>query len=184
MNFIDYVTLMLINMTGGLTVLAFYLWSDAARSESGPKWVPAMAVPGAVASICGFAMVFTWPLPAPYNIAYGETSILLGMLLLGASWALAKGWSLLPLGIYAFFAGLVGILLGVRLWHAGLTTAPAMSAIGFILTGSGGIFAGLVLRLRTFTLLRRLGSLVLLAAAAIWLYTALTAYWMHLKPAI
>lgn len=182
--FIDYVTLMLANMVGGLLVLAFYLWRDVAASqpEIGRRWAPAMAVPGVVAAVTGFAMTFSWPLPTPYNIAFGETSVMLGLLFLAAAWALAKGWDLLPLGIYAFIAGSVGILLGIRIWHLGLTQAPLMSAVGFILTGSGGVCAGLVLWFRPNALLRRTGSVVLAAAAAIWTFTAIMGYWMHMKP--
>jgi len=183
--FIDYVTLMLANMVAGLLVLAFFLWRDAAdpRPETARKWAPAMAIPGLVAAVTGFAMTFTWPLPTPFNIAFGETSVMFGVLFLAAAWALARGWDLLPLGIYAFVAGLVGILLGVRIWHLGLTQSPPLSAIGFILTGSGGLFAGLVLWFRRNPLLRRTGSVVLTLAAAIWLFTAVMGYWMHMKPA-
>lgn len=184
MTFIDYVTLMLVNMVGGLLVLAVYLWQDVAalETETGRKWAPAFAVPGLIAAVCGFAMSFTWPLPNPYNIAFGETSVMLGLLFLAAAWALAKGWSLLPLCIYAFIAGAVGILLGIRIWHLALTANPPLSAIGFILTGSGGLFAGLVIWFRQNTLIRRLGSVILVIAAVIWLCTAILGYWTHLKP--
>jgi putative membrane protein len=86
--FIDYVTLMLANMAAGLLVLAVFLWRDisAATPDSGRRWAPAMAVPGLIATITGFAMTFTWPLPSPYNIAFGETSVMLGVLFLAASW--------------------------------------------------------------------------------------------------
>jgi len=125
-------------------------------------------------------MSFTWPLPVPYNCAYGEMSVLLGMLFLGASWSLAKEWDLLPLGIYAFFAGGAACLLGVRIIDQHLTLTPLMSEVGFILSGACGLFAGLVLWYRKIKSLRVLGAAVLLIAAAIWLLTAYEAYWSHL----
>ena len=116
--FIDYVTLMLINMAGGLFILASFIWKDIDK-ENSQFWAPAFALPGMIAVVCGFAMTFSWPLPKPYNVAFGETSILLGFLFLTAAWSLAKGWELLPLGIYAFFAGLTGVLVGIRIMNLG-----------------------------------------------------------------
>lgn len=183
MNFVDFVTLMLMNMVGGLLVLASFLWHDVdLEPQNNHRWAPAMAIPGLVAAVCGFAMTFSWPLPSPYNIAFGETSIMLGMLLLGAAWSLSKGWNLLPLGIYAFVAGLVAILIGIRVADAGLTSNPPLTAAGFILTGSGGVFAGPILHFRQFFVLRRIGSVALFVAAIIWSYTGLMAYWVHLQP--
>ncbi len=178
--FIDYVSIMLVNMTAGLVILALFIFKDI-DSENNNFWAPAFALPGLIAIICGFAMCFTWPLPKPYNVAYGEPSILLGFLFMAASWSLAKGWKLFPLGIYAFFAGLVGVVIGIRIIHLGLTQTPLMAGIGFILTGSGGIFAELVILYRNKKWIRAIGSLILLASAALWAMTAYLAYWFHLQ---
>ncbi len=177
--FIDYVTLMLINMAAGLFILAAFLWKDIEK-ENNQFWAPAFALPGLIAAVCGFAMTFSWPLPKPYNTAFGETSILLGLLFLAAAWSLAKGWELLPLGIYAFFAGLTGMLIGIRIINLGLTSSPLVSGLGFILTGSGGVFAAAVLINRHKKWLRIVGVAVLVAAALIWTRTAFLAYWVHL----
>ena len=177
--FIDYVTLMLINMAAGLFILAVFIWKDIEK-ENNPFWAPAFALPGMIAAICGFAMTFSWPLPKPYNIAFGETSILLGFLFLTAAWSLANGWELLPLGIYAFFAGLTGVLIGIRIINLGLTASPLVSGIGFMLTGSGGVLAGAVLLYRRTKWLRAVGAAVLIAAALIWTRTACLGYWAHL----
>ena len=109
-------------------------------------------------------------------------TLLLGILFLGAAWSLAKGWELLPLGIYAFFTGLTGVLIGVRIINLGLTAGPLVSGVGFILTGSGGIFAGAVLLNRRTKWLRIVGAAVLIAAALIWARTAYLGYWAHLHP--
>jgi len=177
---IDYVTLLLVNMVGALVVLAFFLWWGLGRAETG-HWAPAFGICGLVATIAGFAMTFTSPIPKPFAMAYGEMSVLLGVLFLGAAWALARGWSLLPLGIYAFFAGGAAILLGVRFLDLSLTPMPLLPGMGFILTGLGGVGAGLVLWKHDAKAWRLAGALVMLAAAAVWALTTGMAYWTHLK---
>ena len=177
---IDYLALMLVNMTSALVVLALFLWWGLGRANAG-HWAPAFGICGLVATVAGFAMSFTWPIPKPFAEIYGDTSVLLGVLFLGAAWALARGWSLLPLGIYAFFAGGAAVVIGVRIIHLGLTPVPLVPGAGFILTGLGGVGAGLVLWKREVKALRLAGALVMLAAAAIWGFTAVMAYWGHMK---
>jgi putative membrane protein len=179
MAFIDYVSLMLINMAAGLVILALFISKDIDR-ENNQYWAPAFALPGIIAAVCGLAMVFSWPLPKPYNIAYGETSVMLGFLFLAAAWSIAKGWELFPLGIYAFFAGIAAVIIGLRISNLGLTLTPILSGVGFILTGSGGIFAEIIILNRHRKWLRIIGALVLLAAAIIWALTAYLEYWTHL----
>lgn len=178
---IDYVTLMLANMIGGLLVLAaFLIWGyESAQQRS---WAPAFGVAGLVATVCGLVMAFTWPIPAPFAMAYGEMSALLGVLFLGAAWALAAGYDLRPLGIYALFPGFAAILIGVQMIRLSLTPTPEIAGIGFILTGLGGLGAWVTLWKREIRALRLLGTLVLLAAAGIWALTTAMAYWMHMNP--
>jgi putative membrane protein len=134
-----------------------------------------------IAVICGFAMTFSWPLPKPYNIAYGETSVLLGFLFLAAALSIAKRWELFPLGIYAFFAGLAAVFIGIRIINLGLTSEPLISGIGFILTGSGGVFAEIIILNRRRKWLRIIAAAILITAAIIWARTGYLAYWMHLN---
>lgn len=177
---IDYLTLMLINMAAGLFILGCFVWRDLDKPEDTGRWVPAFAICGLVAAIGGFAITFTWPLPQPYNSAFGEMSVLLGVLFLGLALALAKKWELLPLAIYAFFAGAAAIILGVRILDLGLTAKPPLSAAGFILCGLCGIFSPLVVWQNDKKGLRIIGTLVLFAASAIWALTGYLAYWMHM----
>ncbi len=177
---IDYVALLLVNMVCALVVLAFFLWWGLGREDAG-HWTPVFGICGLVATVAGFAMTFTSPIPKPFSEIYGNTSVLLGVLFLGATWALARGWNLLPLGIYAFFAGAAAVVIGVRIIHLGLTPAPQVSGAGFILTGLGGVGAGLVLWKHEAKALRLAGVLVLLAAAALWAFTTVMAYWTHMK---
>jgi putative membrane protein len=179
---IDYVTLLLINMSAALVVLAAFLWQGLDHPEN-RSWAPAFGVPGLVATVAGFMMTFTRPIPAPYSMAYGEMSVLFGVLFLGAAWALAAGWRLLPLGYYAFLPGLAAILLGIRIIQLSLTPVPILPGLGLILTGLCGVGAGLTLRRPDVRGLRIIGIAVILAAAGIWTQTCLMAYWLHMKPA-
>lgn len=177
---IDYVTLLLLNMVSALVVLAFFLWQGLSHEDRG-HWAPAFGISGLVATVAGFAMTFTGPIPKPFSMAYGEMSVLLGVLFLGAAWALARGWSLLPLGIYAFFAGLAAMILGIRFLHLSLTPMPLIPGAGFLLTGLGGLGAGFVLWKQQVKALRLAGGLVMLAAASLWAFTACMGYWAHMK---
>jgi putative membrane protein len=179
-DFIDYVTLLLTNMTAALVVLAFFLWWGLGREDQG-KWAPAFGGSGLIAFIVGLVMCFTWPLPKPYSSAFGEMSALFGVLFLGAAWALARGWSLVPLGIYAFVPGLAAIVLGVRIIHLSLTATPLLSGIAFIVTGCGGIFAGLVLGEHRVTSLRIIGGIVMFIAALLWVPATYMGYWAHMQ---
>ena len=125
-------------------------------------------------------MSFTWPVIGSFNIAYGETSVLFGILFLGTSIALAMGWELLTLGIYGFFAGLVSFLVGIRIINLGLTPIPLRVGISFILVGIGGIFSAPTLYLKAPRLLRTIGGVVLLLAALIFTFIGLSTYWVHL----
>lgn len=178
--FIDFVVLMLLNMTAGLLILAAYVYKGLDDPDQG-KWAPAFAMPGAVAFACGLRMVWTWPLPGSYNVAFGEMSVLFGVLFLGAALAQAKGWSLIPTALYALVAGLAAIITGIRFIDLGLTARPVMTGIGFMLTGLGGVFAAPTIYLRRSGLLRLLGALVILAAAGIWALTGYLGAWGHLE---
>ena len=183
---IDYLTLMLVNMTAGLFVLAYYVYRGIG-AENTKRWVPGFAMTGFIAVVAGLRMIFTWPLTGSYNIAFGEMSVLFGVLFLGAALALWKGWEMRTVSIYAFFAGLAAVVVGARVISLGMTKSPVVSGIGFILTGLGGLFAWLcclaepILSLRTNRTLRAIGALVLITAALIWAFTGYTAYWGHLE---
>lgn len=182
--FIDYITLMLINLAAGLTLLAAYLHFGLPSGSSDPnqkRWVISFGIAGSIALVTGLHMIFTWPVIGSFNIAFGETSVLFGALLVGAALSLSMGWDLLPLGIYGFFAGLAAIIVGLRIMNLGLTKLPTVSGIGFILTGLGGVCAAPLLAAKSNRTLRTVGVVVLLAAALIFAFIGLSAYWAHLE---
>ncbi|MBC7240963.1 MAG: DUF981 domain-containing protein [Anaerolineae bacterium] len=177
---VDYLTLMLINMVGGLVLLAWYVFRGLDDADQ-KRWVAGFGISGLIALISGFHMSFTWPISGSYNIPYGEFSVFLGFLLFGAALSLALNWDLKLLGLYAFFPGLASVLMGFRFMNLGLSKEPVLAGIGFILTGLGGVFALPTLHWRHNRVLRTLGALVLLVAALIWALTGYNAYWGHME---
>jgi putative membrane protein len=181
MPFTDYVTLMLINMAGAYAIIGTFVgWGIT--SEQKKHWASAFAVPGLVALVTGFMMTFTAPLPKPYNTPFGEMTVLLGVLMLGAALSLAAGWRLMPLTIYAFFAGLAAVIIGLRIINAGLTQNPTLSGVGFILSGLAGILSPVFLRMSASIAARFFAVVICYAVVAIWAFTGYMAYWIHLLP--
>jgi putative membrane protein len=177
--FIDYVALLLVNMTAGFFLLAWFIYRDFAGTNR-KRWVPAFAAVGLVAFVAGLHMSFTWPLPGSFNEPYGNTSVLLGIGFLGTAWALAKDWDLFAIGIYAFFSSLVPIVIGPRLIMLGMTQQPLAAGTGFVLSGIGGILTAVNYSLRTSKVLRLVTAIVLVIAGVIWAFTGYGAVWEHL----
>jgi putative membrane protein len=177
--FIDYVALMLLNMTVGFVVLAFFLLMGLQGERK--RWVAPFAMVGLVAFLGGLHMIFTWPLPGAYNSAYGETSVMLGVIYLGIALSLAKDWNPAPIAIYGILAGLAAVVLGVRIMNLKMTMQPQLSGVGFILSGLGGILAALAFCMPSRKALRSTGALALILAAFIWAMTAYLAYWAHME---
>jgi putative membrane protein len=177
--FVDYVTLMLINLAAGLVLLALYVYLGLDRANQ-TRWAPGFAMTGLVALVTGLHMSFYWPLPSSYNIAFGEMSAMFGVLFLGAALALALSWELVGVAIYGFFAGLAAIVIGIGMISRGMSEQPLLAGIGYILAGLGGVLAVPAWFARHSRTVRTIAALVLLAAAAIWAITGYGAYWQHL----
>jgi putative membrane protein len=183
---IDYLTLMLINMTAGLVVLADYVYRGIVAQDR-RRWAAGFGITGFIAVSTGLHMSLNWPLPGSHNVLFGEPTVLFGALFLGAALALWKEWELGSVAIYAFFAGAVAVLLGVRIIDLGLTRSPVVAGMGYVLSGGGGMLAWLCcllhprVGLRTSQGLRTIGALILLAAAAIWALIGYGAYWEHIE---
>ncbi|MFB2769909.1 DUF981 family protein [Pelatocladus sp. BLCC-F211] len=177
--FVNYITLMLINMVAGLFLLAGYVYFGLDHAYQ-KRWIPGFGMTGAIALVTGLHMTFTWPVQGVFNIAYGEMTVLFGILFLSASLALALGWDLLTVTIYGFFAGLAAIVIGVRIINLNLTRNPLLSGIGFILTGLGGVCAAPTLYLKTNRKWRLFGAILLVIAALIFAFVGYITYWNHL----
>lgn len=178
--FIDYLSLVMINMVAGTVLLAYYLWKGIDETDQ-RAYAAGFGGVGLVALITGLMISFTWPLPGSYNVGFGETTTLFGVVFLGTALALSQGWSLIPIAIYAFFAGVDAVIVGIRILSLGLTQEPLLSAVGFVLAGLGGIFAApFFMFFRNNRVFRMLAVLVLLATAVIWAVTFYGALWGHL----
>jgi len=179
---IDYLTVMLLSLVAGLFVLAFFVFQLKDIDEKGlKKFILVFLVIGFIMMATGFHMSFTWPLPGSYNIAYGEMSLLIGTLFLGAALHLAMGWNLLPLTIVSFFGGIAAILLGVRIANLELTQHPDMSSLGFILVGAFAVLTPAVYQLRKVRALAYFSIVILVAAGVVWILTTYGAYWSHME---
>lgn len=179
--FIDYLTLIMINMVAGTALLAYYLWRGLDEENQRPYAAAFLGV-GLVALITGLHLSFNWPLPGSYNIGYGEATTLFGVVFLTTGLALWQGWSLIPVAIYAFFAGIDAIIVGVRIFSLQLTKEPLLSAVGFILAGLGGMAAApFFLWFRDNRTVRLIGVFLLVGTALMWSVTFYGALWDHME---
>jgi len=179
MLFIDYLPLLLINMVAGLVLLAGYVYAGMEDPDQ-KKWAPGFIASGAVALVFGGIIATTWPLPGPYNMLFGESSVLYGIIFLVAGLTLALGGNLLTIAVYAFFAGLAAMLMGVRIFVLKLTAFPPLTALGYLATGAAGVLAAPGLAwFKGNKPLRVLVALMILGAAAVWALNGFGGYWMH-----
>lgn len=179
--FIDYLTLIMINMVAGTSLLAYYLWRGIDEVDQHPYAAAFFGV-GLLSLITGLHLSFNWPLPGSYNVGYGEATTLFGIVFLTTALALWNGWNLLPMAIYAFFAGVDAIIVGVRIFSLQLTKEPLLSAIGFVLAGLGGVGAApFFLWFRSNRTVRLLGAGLLVVTALLWAVTFYGSLWDHME---
>ncbi|HZD58923.1 MAG TPA: DUF981 domain-containing protein [Anaerolineae bacterium] len=178
--FIDYLTIMLINLVAGFFLLAYYVYSGIDDTDQ-RAWAPGFGVVGIIGVATGLHMIFTWPLPSSFNIAFGETELLFGALFLLASLALAFNTSLYTVAIYAIFAGVAAIVIGARIIDRGVTTQPIVSGIGFILSGLTAILFLPIAYWVPSRPAKIIFAIIAIIAALIWAFIGYTAYWEHLS---
>jgi putative membrane protein len=179
--FIDYLTLIMINLVAGTALLAYYLYKGIEANDQRP-FAAGFGAVGLLGVILGLTLTFTWPLPGSYNVAFGETTTLFGIVFLATAVALSQGWDLLPVAIYAFFAGVDAVVVGIRIISLGITKEPLFSGIGFILAGLGGVFAAPFLAFfKKNRALRTVAALVVLVTALIWAFTFYNSLWGHME---
>src|ERR1035437_7685747 len=180
-SFIDFLSLLLVNMVAGFALLAAYIWFGLEDTNQ-KRWAAGFLMVGLVAVFFGGQIVIRWLLPGSFNTAYGESSVLFGTVFLGAGLCMALGWGLETVVLYALFAGLAAMVMGAQIYHLGLSKYPWLTAAGFLLSGGLGVCAAPVyLWLRSCRPVRVLGTLAALGAALIWAANAYPAYWMHLQ---
>jgi putative membrane protein len=179
--FVDYLTLIMINLVAGTTILAYYIYKGLEAEDQRP-FVAGFGIVGLLGLILGLTLTFTWPLPGSYNIAYGEATTLFGAVFFATALAIHQRWNLTPVAIFAFFAGVYAVIVGVRIISLGMTKEPLMSGVGFILAGLGGVFAAPALGLlKKYKILRLLAALFVLATALVWAVTFYGSLWTHME---
>lgn len=179
--FIDYLTMIMINLVAGSVLLAYYIWRGLDDADQRPYAAAFFGV-GLLALIAGLNLSFNWPLPGSYNVGYGDTTTLFGIVFLSTGLALWNGWNLLPVAIYAFFAGIDAVIVGARILNLGLTKEPVISGVGFILAGLGGVAAApFFMWFRDNRTVRLLAAAVMVITAAIWAVTFYGALWGHME---
>jgi len=175
--FVDYLTLVMINLVAGSVLLAYYLWKGMDEKDQRP-YAAAFFVTGLVGMVTGFQLSFTWPLPGSFNVGYGDAATLFGVVFMATAIALWQGWNLIPVSIYSFFAGIDAIIVGIRLYSLQLGQEPLVAAIGFVLAGLGGVGAFPFLQwFKDNKAVRWLAVAVLLVSASIWAVTFYSALW-------
>lgn len=179
MLFIDYVPLMLINMAAGLAILAWYIARER-DAEAARRFCPGFAMSGTVAILMGVHMCWHWPLPGPYNVAFGEMSVLFGIACAGSALAAGRGWPLTVVGLYAIVAGIAPIIIGEKIISAKLTATPYLAGWAFILTGLAALTAGAALLIPRTAALRVLAAALLTVSAVLWAYVGYGALPQHL----
>ncbi len=175
--FIDFLTLMLTNLVVSLVLFALFM--GRLIDTEPKKMIPGFLLTGFIALVTGFRMIFTWPLPGPYNFPYGEMTVFYGGMFFMAGLAIAFGWDLITVGIYSFFAGIASIIIGVRVLNLNLTSEPLLAAAGFVLTGISAILTLPALYFKKAKALRIVLAVILLVCAVLWAITGYAAYWQH-----
>jgi uncharacterized membrane protein len=96
--------------------------------------------------------------------------------------SVAKGWSLVSVAIYGALAGVVAIVMGIRIGMLELTASPSLTCAGFVMTGLAGVAVlAVVLAPALHTrLLKLVAELLMIASAGLWGLTTAMSYWAHL----
>jgi putative membrane protein len=177
--FIDYLTIMLVNIVAGLVITAIFVLKHLEGERR--KAAPGFLVTGFIALVTGFHVIFTWPLPGSYNIPFGEMTVFYGALYVAAGIAVLVQWDLITLAVYAVFAGAASIVLGIRIFELKMTNDPLVAMAGFVLSGLAGVLSLPVYLLRKSAVVRILAAILALGTAAVWAILGFTAYWDHLS---
>jgi uncharacterized membrane protein len=100
------------------------------------------------------------------------------------AFGLMSGLDLLPVAVYAEFAGLASLLLGIQVLALWLTDNPILSGIAFLWMAVVGLLALPLLRLRGVAAFRIFGAVGLVIAAILWGVSGYVAYWGQIRPAM
>ncbi len=180
MEYNNYLTLILVNVAAGHLLLASMVLKNQFQGDKKKPWTIPFTLIGSLSLIIGLHMIWTWPLPGSFNIAFGEPTVLFGMIMLGLAWACYRESTLTPLAIYALLGGLAAFIIGTRIINLGLSWSPYPIAIGFFFSGLSGILAWPFVQWYQYRKWRLMYGIITLVAALIWTIGALNVYWVNI----
>lgn len=95
---------------------------------------------GGVITVLGIWGEIVWPLPGAYNIVFADPYLILGILLISMSLAIAFRQKLQVVGFASLLGGIMAIYYGAIIYSDGLTQSP-LGAFGlYAAFGLAGIF--------------------------------------------
>lgn len=177
--YVNYLTLSLLAVTGVLLLGAWYVLRGEVKAEERTAYAFAFGAGGVIMAVTGFSIALTWPLPAQYNIAFGEPLAYFGVLLSLGSVALGYRVSLGPLSALAALGGAGVLCVAIAIGLYRLTLIPVLATVVFGASGLAALLFPLRLRFKPV----RIGIGVLLALAGVlFAFIGAAAFLHHLAP--
>ena len=144
--YIDYLAVMLLSLGVSAAYLAWFVYNLGKTGKTMPELVVPMFVLGFFNAISGFAMSFTWPLPAGYNMLFGDPLLFFGLILIAGAYMVRKNISVKNLALPGFLLGIY-ILVGAAA-IVGYNLEPGshfITSFGlYLVAGLAGLFAPVV----------------------------------------
>ncbi|KYF92310.1 hypothetical protein BE17_48260 [Sorangium cellulosum] len=179
MLYINYLTFPLVTVTGVLLLGAWYVARAEQREDHRRAFAAAFGAGGLILAVTGFHLTFTWPIPAQYNIAFGEPLAYFGTLLVIGSVALSRGVGLGPVSVLGALGGVTNLVVATAIFRYRLTSITMTATMMF---GASGLAAVLFPFRSGSRLVRSSVAVLLLIAGALFGVTACGAYLHHLAP--
>jgi uncharacterized membrane protein len=135
--------------------------------------------------ITGLSISVRWPFATiaggVYNVLFGGSASLAGLLLLAASVSLFLNKGLKVVSYFAVIVGLYLVVDAASIFHYGLTTNPALSTVYFLVPAVAA-FLSIPAFHTDNKWLRWLFTIAAFLFALLWLYNAANTTWGHLAP--
>jgi uncharacterized membrane protein len=134
--------------------------------------------------ITGLSISIRWPFTIAggvYNVLFGGSASLAGLLLLTASASLFLNQGLRIVSYFAVILGLYLVVDAASIFHYGLTTNPPLSTVYF-LAPAVTAFLSIPAFHTDNKRLRWIFTVAAFLFALLWLYNAANTTWVHLAP--